>query len=418
MSIRREVAAGSLKTTKRNNRYYVTAFDFENWNNLANTHKQESSCVRIQVDNVNWISVSDDMNTIDCWENPAKVEDFNYIDLFAGAGGLSCGLLMAGFNPVGSVEIMEPAVATYKRNFSRVFGFSENIQARDISLMVVKQALIESVQDRHIHLIAGGFPCQGFSMAGHRIIDDERNSLYREMLSIVEEIRPDFVLMENVEGLRSMLGGKVEQKILEDYASIGYQINVTVLNAADYGVPQMRKRVIFIGNKIGAINCHPAHTVEPANYKTVRDGIERFSSMPENKAINHIFTRHSADIAERLNRLPQGQSLYENYSDAWKRVYWDMPSSTVKENHGGVNVHPLLPRVMTPRELAALQSFPDDFIFEGSKKWQLVQIGNAVPPLLGKAIGLAIKKSLKGETQDITVQALPPECQQLNMFGE
>ena len=122
--------------------------------------------------------------------------------------------------------------------------------------------------------------------------------------------------------------------------------------------------------------------------------IERFMNLPNDKSINHIITKHSKEMAERIEEVPEGKSLYGNYSDAWKKSPWDKPSCTVKENHGGVNLHPKLPRVLTPRELAALQSFPDDFIFKGSKKWQLVQIGNAVPPLLGKAIGIAVKKAL------------------------
>ena len=121
----------------------------------------------------------------------------------------------------------------------------------------------------------------------------------------------------------------------------------------------------------------------------------RFMDMPEDKSINHIFSRHTEEMKERIMAVPEGMSLYGNYSDAWKKSPWDKPSCTVKENHGGVNLHPKLPRVLTPRELAALQSFPDDFIFKGSKKWQLVQIGNAVPPLLGKAIGVAVAKALE-----------------------
>ena len=99
-------------------------------------------------------------------------------------------------------------------------------------------------------------------------------------------------------------------------------------------------------------------------------------------------------MPERLAAVPEGSSLYANYSDSWKKCPWDKPSCTVKENHGAVNIHPRRPRVITAREMARLQSFPDDFIFKGNKKWQLVQIGNAVPPLLGKAIGLAVKKAL------------------------
>jgi DNA (cytosine-5)-methyltransferase 1 len=187
----------------------------------------------------------------------------------------------------------------------------------------------------------------------------------------------------------------IEKKILEDYKNIGYEINVTVLNSADYGVPQIRKRVIFIGNRLGIKNLHPKPFMNAENYKTVKDGIDRFLNVKENPSINHIFTRHNQETIRLMKELAPGKSLYGNYSDAWKKTPYDQPSCTVKENHGGVNIHPIVPRVMTPRELASLQSFPDDFIFKGSKKWQLVQIGNAVPPLLAKAIGLSIKKSLK-----------------------
>lgn len=399
-NVRRDVASGLLPSYKKNNRYLITPSDFEKWKIDKENLKEKKVSIDFlqdiipQKNTVNFIDISEEIENIDGWNNKNDLGDLNFIDLFAGAGGLSCGLVMAGMKPVYSVEILESAVATYKRNFCQYKGFDEKVETRDIRNDTVKNELAESLENKHIHLIAGGFPCQGFSMAGNRIVTDPRNSLYEEMLKIVKRIKPDFVLMENVEGLRSMMGGKVEQKILSDYKNIGYNITVTTLNSADYGVPQTRKRVIFIGNRIGKTNCHPLPILKPENYKTVKDGIERFVNFSENKAVNHIFTKHSSDMLEKLKKQKEGESLYKNYSDAWKKVFWNKPSTTVKENHGGVNVHPLFPRVMTPRELAALQSFPDDFIFEGSKKWQLVQIGNAVPPLLGKAIGLAIKKVL------------------------
>ncbi len=351
------------------------------------------------MDNINWVDISKEMLNIDGWKNKKDISNLNFIDLFAGAGGLSCGLVMAGFNPISSVEIMQCAVDTYKYNFIEKKGFDEFIESRDICLKETKDNLYKQVKGKHIHLIAGGFPCQGFSMAGLRVVEDKRNSLYKEMLEIVSVIKPDFILMENVPGLRSMLNGKIEEKIIEDYSKIGYNINVTILNAADYGVPQLRKRIIFIGNRVGKINYHPKAIYTPEQYKGVMETISRFSNIKEDKNINHIFTKHSAQIIEQLSFLKQGESLYKNYSDAWKRVYADKPSPTVKENHGGVNVHPIFNRVMTPRELAALQSFPDDFIFKGSKKWQLVQIGNAVPPLLGKAVGIAIHKSMESANE-------------------
>jgi DNA (cytosine-5)-methyltransferase 1 len=301
---------------------------------------------------------------------------------------------MAGFTPVASVEIMPEAVETYKYNFIEQKLFDETVETRDIRVDEVKENLYASVEGKHIDLIVGGFPCQGFSMAGHRVVADPRNSLYLEMLEIVKRLQPDFVVMENVEGLRSMLNGKVEAKIISDYKEAGYDINVTVLNSADYGVPQIRRRVIFIGNRHGLKNYHPQPMFTPEIYNTLGEGIKRFMFMPENKKINHIFTKHTPEMIKKISEVPEGKSLYGNYSDAWKKSPWDKPSCTVKENHGGVNLHPKLNRVLTPRELAALQSFPDDFIFKGNKKWQLVQIGNAVPPLLGKAIGLAVKKAL------------------------
>ena len=403
--IRREVAAGLLPSVKKGNKTLIKESDFKIWIKASDIRSKEYSHIndlkeldlfnkeKLKSDVVNWIDVEKEMKNTDAWRDNKQLRDFNFIDLFTGAGGLSCGLVMSGMRPCGSVEIMPQAVETYKYNFSKIDGFEENVCDRDIKEESVKEGLIDSVKNKHINLIAGGFPCQGFSMAGNRIVTDPRNSLYTDMLSIVEKIKPDFVLMENVEGLRSMLGGKIEEKIISDYKKIGYDINVTILNSADYGVAQQRRRVIFIGNRVGAVNYHPQAFLNESNYVTVGDVLKKYLNLPEDKETNHIFSKTSPEMAERLKNIPIGKSLYGNYSDAWKKVDWNKPSCTVKENHGGVNVHPILNRVMTPRELATLQSFPEDFIFKGSKKWQLVQIGNAVPCLLGKAIGFAILKS-------------------------
>ncbi len=398
-TIRRHIASGKLKADKTCNRYRIKKEDYEKWL-ISDYDPEEDNIFKETVvtsqgqDDVNWIDITDKW-VYDGWSNTNYRNGYNFIDLFSGAGGLSCGLTMAGFTPVASVEIMPEAVETYKYNFIEQKGFKEEqVHTRDIREQDVKNELYDSVKDKHIHLIVGGFPCQGFSLAGNRVVTDPRNSLYLEMLEIVKNVKPDYVVMENVEGLRSMLDGKVEAKIISDYKEAGYDINVTVLNSADYGVPQIRHRVIFIGNRHGLTNFHPKPFVTEENYVTLGEGIKRFMSMPENKQLNHIFTKHSEKMIEQIKELPEGQSLYGNYSDAWKKSPWNKPSCTVKENHGGVNIHPKLPRVLTPRELAALQSFPDDFIFKGSKKWQLVQIGNAVPCGLGKAIGIAVMKGL------------------------
>ena len=390
-----------LKSTKIQNKARIEKSDFEEWLSNGGTEEEEKEIVVRKDDSVNWIDISKEWK-MDGWNNKKDRSKFNFIDLFSGAGGLSCGMVMAGFNPVASVEIMPQAVATYEYNFIHQKGFNEKVETRDIREKEVKEKLYESIKGKKIDVIVGGFPCQGFSMSGYRVVDDPRNSLYKEMKEIVDYIKPDVVVMENVEGLRSMLNGKVEEKIIEDYKEIGYDINLTVLNSADYGVPQMRRRVIFIGNRIGKTNYHPKPLLDETNYVTLGQGIERFMTMEENSDINHVFSKHTESMKQRLAAVPEGKSLYNNYADAWKKSPWDKPSCTIKENHGGTNIHPKLPRCMTARELAALQSFPDDFIFKGTKKWQLVQIGNAVPPLLGKAVGLAVRKMLSEDKKKST----------------
>lgn len=409
-TVRRYIASNILKSEKVSNKYRIYEDSFNEWvKNIENLEENDTSLAAIAIDlnlensaygtnmpdEVNYVDISNLWNR-DHWNNREDANGLNFIDLFAGAGGMSLGFVMAGYTPIASVEINPFAVQTYSHNFVEKRGFNEFIQTRDIRENIVKQELYDIVGDRDIDVICGGFPCQGFSMAGNRIITDERNSLYKEMLEIVKHIKPKFVVMENVVGLRSMLDGKIEAQIIKDYEEAGYNVNVTVLNAADYGVPQLRKRVIFICNRINKTNYHPQPLLKPSEYKTTRDAIEDLMDLDDNKEFNHVKTKHKGDMPERLAAVPEGASLYENYSDSWKKCPWDKPSCTVKENHGAVNIHPKRPRVITAREMARLQSFPDNFIFQGAKKWQLVQLGNAVPPLLGKAIALSVEKSIEG----------------------
>ena len=393
---RRMVASGQIATTKNNNTYFIEKEYFDkNIETIKNASKQEADNLfgdelsnytinenKKKTDEINWADITK------VWDNPNQSE-MTFVDLFCGAGGLSKGLEMAGLQGICGLDWFAEAGMTYKRNFNHPFveGDIKQQEVKDVFYNTVKQQL----NGRKLDIVAGGFPCQGFSMAGNRIVDDPRNSLYLEMLEIVKTLQPDFVICENVKGLRSMLNGGVEKKIIADYKEIGYEMNVTVLCAADYKTPQKRERVIFIGNRIGAKNYHPKPILEPINYVTTGEAIADLMNHPEDKSFNHVPTKHRPDMAQRMLELPEGESLYKGYSDAWKKCPWNEASCTIKENHGGVNIHPKLPRVLTAREMARLQSFPDDFIFEGTKNKQLVQIGNAVPPLLGKAIGLAIR---------------------------
>lgn len=333
---------------------------------------------------VRWCDISQS------WNAPSR-STMTFVDLFCGAGGLAKGLEEAGLEAICGLDYFKEAGATFRRNFT--CGYVDG----DVTLPETKEALYKEVakrlDGRRLSLVVGGFPCQGFSMAGNRVVEDPRNSLYKEMVEIVDHLKPDYVICENVKGIRSMLDGKVEQKILEDFGKIGYSMTVATLCAADYYVSQKRERVVFIGNRIGKVNYHPKPLLTEANYKTVADAIGDLVDKPEDAAINHVFTKHREAMRTKIAQLKEGESLYPRYKESWRRCHWDKPSPTVKENHGGVSIHPKLPRVMTARELARLQSFPDNFVFEGSKSKQLIQIGNAVPVLLGKALGLAIRHS-------------------------
>ena len=420
-SVRRMVASGELKSVKIRNLYRISKDAYDDFikshevapasqNSLFGDEpilteeiiekpkkkrgRKPRVCVNsdesfdifgnVRQDDVNWADISD------LWEHPSHSQ-MTFVDLFCGAGGLSKGLELSGLEGICGLDWFKEACMTYNRNFDHPFVNG------DIKDPETKQKFYDTVKEqlhgRPISIVAGGLPCQGFSMAGNRIVDDPRNSLYLELIEIVKHLQPEFVICENVKGLRSMLDGKVEQKILEDFRAIGYQMNVTTLCAADYYTPQKRERVIFIGNRIGKKNFHPKPILNPSEYITTGESIADLMQHPEDKAFNHVPTKHRPDMAQRMLELPEGQSLYKGYSDAWKKCPWNEASCTIKENHGGVNIHPKLPRVLTAREMARLQSFPDDFIFEGPKNKQLVQIGNAVPPLLGKAIGLAVRYS-------------------------
>ena len=411
-AVRRFVASGELKTIKKANTYIILEDDlnffkqyiadglhYEHQKEVAESFNADSSSYdlfagteyaisditrKVNGDIVNWA----DINAY--WDAPGQSE-MTFVDLFCGAGGLSKGLEMAGLQGICGLDFFKEACMTYNRNFDHPFINGDIKDPKNKKLFY--ETVRKQLNGRKLSIVAGGFPCQGFSMAGNRIVDDPRNSLYKELIDIVVELQPDFIVCENVKGLRTMLNGMVEKKIIADFNEIGYNVNVTTLCAADYYTPQKRERVIFIGNKKGLKNFHPKPILSPQEYITTGQAISDLMTHPEDEAFNHVPTKHREDMARKIMETPEGMSLYKGYSDAWKKCPWNAPSCTIKENHGGVNLHPKLPRVLTAREMARLQSFPDDFIFEGKKNKQLVQIGNAVPPLLGKAIGLAVRIS-------------------------
>ncbi len=309
----------------------------------------------------------------------------NFVDLFCGAGGMTQGLVDAGFQPVASVEINPIASATHRRNFPKCHHFCGDVYEFE------GEKWLSQINSPSIHLVVGGPPCQGFSIAGKRDPNDPRNHLFKEFIRVVSEIKPWYVVMENVPGILTMQKGKIKEAIFEEFQSIGYtNISVAILESADYGVPQIRPRAIFIANRFNLPNPYPKaqllqHEYEPI--ESVISDLPAYTPIPE---INHEWTRHSLAYTERLAKVPPGGSLYETYVDAFKRQYPNKPSMTIKENHGGTHIHPHLNRVISAREMARLQTFPDSFLFEGTMKKAMWQIGNAVPPRLAECIGHAL----------------------------
>lgn len=311
------------------------------------------------------------------------------LSLFSGAGGLDFGFFKAGYKIIGSAEIDENAVETHNKNF--------NLNSVPTNLVDENhyKKFIDKFKNKKIDLIIGGFPCQGYSLAGKRNLKDSRNQLYKVIPDIINELKVNFFVLENVPGILS-IDNKREIKKIENYFN---QKNLffkyKILDTTFFEVPQKRKRVIFIGcNDKTKLNKIEYIFKKLSDIKkkiiTVRDAIGDLENIKENKKINHIYTKHSYEMKKRISKIKTGESLYKNYSDGWKRINYDDFSPTVKENHGGVHIHPVKNRVLTPRELARLQTFPDDFIFLGSKTSQLIQIGNAVPVNFAKELGTKV----------------------------
>lgn len=359
------------------------------------------------------------------------------LELFSGCGGMSLGFKMAGLNVVCASDSWDVAAETYRRNH-----LDTHFVLGDIRQKEVKERIAETFASRECQIVAGGFPCVTFSMAGKRDPDDPQGRLYEDFFEMVRMLDPKIVLIENVVGIKSMVHPRapywdtnaawlkdvepgsyeaalldyvtneaVEWKIIRRLGELGYCADSAILNAADYGVPQARRRVIFIGVRndlpIAEGFPEPTHGTGLIPHLTVRAAIGDLADRPEDKGWSHVFARHSQAHLERIRNTPVGSAAYANYGDAWFRLPPDEPARTVKENHGGVFLHYARDRVMTPRELARLQSFPDDYLFCGSKGDVLKQIGNAVPPLLAKAIGLSVRGALD-LLEKAEGKALPP----------
>lgn len=362
---------------------------------------------------------------------------FNALDLFAGAGGFSQGMEDAGFDVIAAIEFNQQIAETYHYNH-------KNTELIVDDILNVKEEVVADIfkkKNLSCDIIFGGPPCQGFSMAGRRIrsnisfLDDERNYLFKEFIRMVTFLNPKIFVIENVPGILNYNNGSVKSEIYETFGKLGYALHSKVLCAADFGVPQIRNRAIFIGNRIGVNpkDLFPIPSHNSDNYVTVRDAISDLPILeagcgneivpyPINVSIseyqqklrsnsgvvyNHISSRHKPETLNILSMIKEGQTmkdLPENYhtksvhSGAYGRMVFDKPAYTLTTRINTPSVgritHPQQNRTITPREAARIQSFPDDYKFIGDITSIGMQIGNAVPPILAEKIGEQILKYL------------------------
>lgn len=360
-----------------------------------------------------------------------EMHKYTCLDLFSGAGGLSRGFYDAGYDVVLGVDFDDAALRTFKANHG-------NAEAMKLDLFDHSNidVIIDFLQKKNIKLdvLVGGPPCQGFSVAGPRDMNDKRNTLYTAMVKLAERVKPKVVVLENVPGMVQTNGGIGAKRVVEDFAKIGYRMVPKLLYAPDYGLPQIRKRVFFVGLRDGRRDfVFPTSTVDKEHYITCEEAIGDLPSLqtdageiiygeeiqdyimePQNdyqkkmrarskNVRNHIGSIPIEKTRKMISLVPEGknykalpekyQGIYK-YHEALTRYNSKKPSLTINTGHRS-HFHYKWNRIPTVRESARLQSFPDDFIFYGNKSEQYRQVGNAVPPMLGQVVAEAILPYLK-----------------------
>jgi DNA (cytosine-5)-methyltransferase 1 len=319
------------------------------------------------------------------------------IGLFVGGGGLDLGFRQAGYQLLAASDIDPSAERTHKRNWPDVPFLLEDI--RRLNADTIAQA----TKGRRPDVIIGGPPCQGFSTLGDRLSADPRNDLVDAFVRLVDEIRPQAVVIENVRAIATEYKGRYRDFVIDRLEAIGYAVHFTVLNAADYGVPQLRRRAFFVAfadRRIDYAFPDPTHGEGSTPYVTVGQAISDLMD-PQTDVPNHVALRHTEKVISRYRLIPEGGMLpprnelppeirRNNFGSTYKRLHRDRPALTIVPGNNALPVHPVLDRSLTPREAARLQTFPDDYVFDGERRRQCIQVGNAVPPLLARVLATSI----------------------------
>lgn len=354
----------------------------------------------------------------------------NVIDLFSGCGGFSYGFQDAGFHVIAGVDNEQSALNTFKHNHEDSEIFNYDLSSEKNLDLIAEYAMKKGGVD----LIIAGPPCQGFSLTGPRNKNDERNKLFYSVFTLAEKLgelghKPKAIIIENVPGLATLYKGKAKKDIEKQFKLHGYTQNSDILYAPNYGVPQIRKRLFFVGllEDIGKFE-FPEHILDEKNYVTCEDAISDLSPLVDDlgsevseyinkpsseyqklmrkgsqKVFNHLGTKHTEHVINVISQVPEGGNHKDlppgvgdsrKFNEAWTRYHSQKPSKTIDTGHRN-HFHYKWNRVPSVRENARLQSFPDRFQVLGTKTQQYRQIGNAVPPLLGYHIAKKLYRTLK-----------------------
>ena len=329
------------------------------------------------------------------------MKKINYIDLFSGAGGMTLGFDRAGFNNVFSVEFSKVFADTYTKNFPK-----HKLLVEDIRKISNDDAL-RAANGKTVDLIIGGPPCQGFSIAGNigrTFLDDERNHLFLEFVRFVSIFKPKMFVLENVAAMATHRKGETIKEIVKEFDGVGYNVKWKVLNTVNYGIAQKRRRIFIVGVRKD-INGTFEYPDELSTTKTIRDAIDDLPKLKSGESSdipNHIAMKHSEQMLEKMKYVKDGgnrndipENIRPRSGDARKYIRYNSnePSFCVTGDMRKI-FHYEQNRALTSRELARIQTFPDDFVFLGSSIQIQQQIGNAVPPEMAEIIANSVKKVL------------------------